>query len=72
MIVFISIPVFQFIFLLLIILNSIYIVFIYILPKFYSQVESLLFFERESEVWDEIKIPDTIIELKEEKKRSKF
>lgn len=67
--IFIYNPVLQFFFFILLILDLFFIIFVQILPFFYTSRESLLFFESESEVWEEVKVPYTIIEEKEVKKK---
>ena len=69
LIIFIYNPLLQFLFLFLIVLDLIFIIYVQILPTFYTSSESLLFYEREPEVWDDLKVSATIIENKPTKKK---
>lgn len=60
-------PLFQFLLFFLLILDLYYVVYVFILPKFYAGRESNLFMEVENEVWDELKITNTLEELKPKK-----
>lgn len=41
-------------------LDLLYIMYVYLLPNFYTESDRLLFVEFENEVWDELKVNDTI------------
>ncbi|MHA1149070.1 MAG: hypothetical protein ACTSR8_12600 [Promethearchaeota archaeon] len=69
LIIFIYNPLLQFFFLFLIILDLIFIIYVQILPNFYTSSESVLFYERELEVWDNLKVSETILEEKPIKKK---
>ena len=58
------IPVIQFILFVLIILDLIYITYVYILPYFFTDTDRLLFVEVAKEVWDDLKVNETIIQEK--------
>ncbi len=55
----------QFMFFFLVILDVIYIMYVFILPSLYTQSESHLFATIEDEVWDQLKITNTVVEAEE-------
>jgi hypothetical protein len=62
---FISIPIIQFFLFFLVILDLFYLVYVHILPFFYTRSDRLLFTEISSEVWEDLKVHETIQEKKE-------
>ena len=58
------IPIIQFILFLLIILDLLYITYVYILPYFFTDTDRLLFMEVAGEIWDDLKVNETIISEK--------
>lgn len=46
----------------IIIVDIIFIMYGHLLPDFYAASDSVLFFEREKEVWEELKADETIKE----------
>ena len=62
--VFFYIPLLQFVLFILVIINIYHLIFVYILPYFYTQNDRLLFTEITKEIWEDIKVNDTIIEDK--------
>ena len=67
LILFISIPVIQFFLFILVILDLYYLVYVHILPHFYTRSDRLLFVEVTNEVWDDLKVNETVQELKEKR-----
>ena len=64
---FISIPLIQFFLFILIILNLYYLIYVQILPHFYTRSDRLLFVEVAKEVWDDFKVNETIQQKKEKR-----
>ena len=62
LIFFINVLFIQLIFMFIIIVDIIFIMYGHLLPDFYAASDSVLFFEREKEVWEELKADETIKE----------
>ena len=62
--VFLYIPLIQFLLFILVILNIYYLIFVHILPQFYARRDRILFTEITKEVWEELKVNETITEEK--------
>ncbi len=62
---FISIPIIQFLLFILVILDIYYLIYVHILPYFYTRQDKLLFAEIPNEIWETLKVNDTIKEKKE-------
>jgi hypothetical protein len=62
---FISIPIIQFFLFILVILDLYYLIYVHILPHFYTRSDRLLFVEVAKEVWDDLKVNETVQENKE-------
>lgn len=62
--IFIQILVFQYLILLMIVVESFYIIYVHVLPYFYISSDKSLFLEVQNEIWTDIKVNETIIEEK--------
>ena len=64
---FIDIPIIQFLLFFLMILDLLYIIYVQILPYFYTQRDRLLFVEVANELWEELKVNETIVQEEDKK-----
>ncbi len=62
----ISIPIVEFFLFILVILDIYYLIYVHILPHFYTRSDRLLFVEVTNEVWDHLKVNETIKEKDKE------
>jgi len=63
--IFLYIPIIQFLLLILVIINVYYLMFVHILPQFYAKRDRILFTEITNEIWDDLKVNETMIEEKQ-------
>ena len=62
--IFTYIPIIQFLLLILVIISVFYLMFVHILPLFYARRDRILFTEITAEVWDDLKVNETLVEEK--------
>jgi len=67
LIFFINVLFIQLIFMFIIIVDILFIIYGHLLPNFYAASDSVLFFEREKEVWEDLKVNETIKEKSTDK-----
>lgn len=58
----------QFFLFIIVLITTIHLIYVYIIPEFYSRSEPILFIEVPKEIWEQVKVQDTIIKTKPKKK----
>ncbi|MGV9198124.1 MAG: hypothetical protein ACOC4M_04735 [Promethearchaeia archaeon] len=66
--IFINSIILQFFLFIFILLDAIHFIYVHVIPQFYKRSESVLFIDVPKEIWEQIKVQDTIIKQKRKKK----